>query len=502
MKKNVLLLVLACIFILPLNALAGSKWDPPGNPGEWYAGATPDEVDPAKSPIVFVHGFNSSSFTWTEGNDMDKIAYENGYETAFIDLYPDKNMWDNGKLLAEMLEDVYHHFGKKLVVVAHSKGGVDTQTALVHYNAHPYVNSVITLGSPHHGTQLADLAYSKWAGWLAAIIGLKNDATYSVQTSYMSYYRSETDRHSNVKQNPLYTFSGTSWGSFGGALYWGGLYLKQFGQNDGVITVDSTRLPYAKEVKKDNWDHQSIKNGSSTFSLFRPYLKTSTFDFHTAESYTYEDDTNMSEPAFSYLHGGAYRDMTTETIIVEDSVKKMTVSWISDKESTNLTLNSPSQKEYTDFIVNEISEGIFKGAYEYTIEIDQPDAGNWEITAVQTMESYLLNTVYESDINKELSVQLNKGNDLSLSIQSGDHKIDDNQLEAKVHVEYINNNVKEDGIILSKQDNEQSVTFPNHGEGVYNFTIDLNGLTKNGHPFQRSIIKSVYMDSKGNIYNN
>lgn len=500
MKKNVLLLVLACFFILPLNTLAGSKWDPPGNPGEWYVGETPDDIDPAKSPIVFVHGFNSSSFTWTEGNDMDKIAYENGYETAFIDLYPDKNMWDNGELLAKMLEDVYHHFGKRLVVVAHSKGGVDTQAALVHHNAHPYVKSVITLGSPHHGTQLADLAYSKWAGWLAAIIGLKNDATYSVQTSYMSYYRSETDRHSNVNKNPFYTFSGTSWGPFGGALYWGGLYLKQFGQNDGVITVNNTRLPYATEVKMANWDHQSIKMGSSTFSFFESYLKTSTFDFETAESYSY--DMKMSEPASSYLHGGAYRDMTTETIIVEDDVKNMTISWISDKESTNLILNSPSHKEYTNFNVNEISEGIFKGAYEYTIEIEQPEAGNWEITAVQTMESYLLNVLYDSEINKELSVQLAKENELNLSIQSDDHIIDNNQLEADVHVEYINNNIAEDRIMLSKKDSEQRVTFPNRGEGVYNVTIDVNGFTKNGHPFQRSIIKSVYIDSEGNIYGN
>ena len=53
----------------------------------------------------------------------------------------------NGKLLAEKLKEIYDVFGRKLIVIGHSKGGVDTQSALVYHNAHPYVEKVITLGS-------------------------------------------------------------------------------------------------------------------------------------------------------------------------------------------------------------------------------------------------------------------------------------------------------------------------------------------------------------------
>ena len=52
--------------------------------------------------------------------------------------------------------------------MAHSKGGIDTQTALVEYGAN-FVEMLLHL--LHHGSNLADLSYSWWAGWLASILG-------------------------------------------------------------------------------------------------------------------------------------------------------------------------------------------------------------------------------------------------------------------------------------------------------------------------------------------
>lgn len=95
---------------------------------------------------------------------MLQQARDAGYQTAAINLYDangtSQDMWDNGKLLADKIKVISNHFGKKLIVIAHSKGGVDTQTTLVYNRAAPYVQRVITLSSPHYGSQLADLAYS------------------------------------------------------------------------------------------------------------------------------------------------------------------------------------------------------------------------------------------------------------------------------------------------------------------------------------------------------
>ena len=156
-----------------------------GTPGKWYTGEKIDNVLENSFPILFVHGINRSSTTWRVDNDMAEVTAKNRIETAYIDLHPADDMWKNGRLLAEKLKDIYQYFNEKVVVVAHSKGGIDTQAALVHYGASPYVSRVLTLSSPHHGSELADLAYSKWAGWLTDALKSKSKAVFSLQTAYM-----------------------------------------------------------------------------------------------------------------------------------------------------------------------------------------------------------------------------------------------------------------------------------------------------------------------------
>ncbi|MEG9296850.1 hypothetical protein V6B33_10315 [Mangrovibacillus sp. Mu-81] len=305
MYKKLWPMVVVLFLLFPSLGAAGDfgKDDPSGVPGQWYVGTTPSYIAPSKHPVLFVHGLNSSSHTWWNENNMYNTAYQNGYETAFIDLYPTKTMWDNGALLAGKIRDMYNYFGEKVVIVAHSKGGIDTQSAIVHYGAYPYVARVITLSSPHKGSELADLAYSSWAGWLAGILGSKSDAAYSLQTGYMTYFREQTDTHSNVGRVPFYTFSGTKWGSFGSSLYWGGLYLSSYGSNDGAVTVNSSRLPYATHLGTNTWNHSTIKEGSSTFNLFKNYLNEST---PVSNGFSVQNNDSIKGSASTYIRGGAY----------------------------------------------------------------------------------------------------------------------------------------------------------------------------------------------------
>lgn len=166
--------MVACIAIVTLFMLSTSqafaaktitpqgKLKPPGEvftPGEWFLGSVPPNLDTSKPPIVLVQGKNGSSTSWYEEteyhgvNDMYTKAYESGYQTVFVQLHDaagegSASQLDNGELLASMLADISAHFqGRKLNIVAHSKGGPDTQAALIHYGAHAYVGRVITLGS-------------------------------------------------------------------------------------------------------------------------------------------------------------------------------------------------------------------------------------------------------------------------------------------------------------------------------------------------------------------
>src|SRR5699024_4875775 len=162
-------------------------------PGEWYAGDAPENPVANAPVLLFVPGLNNVAQVFWEENDMYETAREAGYQTAFIQLYDaggaSADMWDNGELLAEKTEEISAHFDNRpITIIAYSKGGVDTQTALTYYGANEYVESVITLSSPHHGSQLADLAYSSWASWLADLIGAKGDGTYSMQMGNMEAF--------------------------------------------------------------------------------------------------------------------------------------------------------------------------------------------------------------------------------------------------------------------------------------------------------------------------
>ncbi|KGP92642.1 alpha/beta hydrolase [Pontibacillus chungwhensis BH030062] len=501
MKKVTHLLILLTLFVLmiPSITLAGSikEGGEAGTPGEWWAGESSSSISPSNHPILFVHGLNSSSTTWTINNDMDETAYGAGYETAFIDLYPTKDMWENGAMLAQKIKEISNYFGEKVVVVAHSKGGIDTQAALVHYGADPYVEKVITLSSPHYGSQLADLAYSSWAGWLSGILGSKNDATYSLQTGYMDYYRSVTDKQSNVLDTPIYTLGGTKWGSFGSSLYWGGLYLSPYGSNDGAVTVNSSRLPYATEIKVGDWNHTTIKEGSSTFFLFEDYLSENVNSFTNLQvkdtRINHEDTESDDRYANSYTHGGSYKGNTQETIVVEPGVDAITIDWISEQSETTLQLASPDGKSYTAFHVNEDETEYLNGAYHHSTTIKSPEAGKWTLSASNKhTEHFLLNVTYNSSLNSNLTANIRNG---MVHINSKDRKL---KVKTDMTVSYYKKG-KLKQVKVNPRASKNSYRLPNLGEGIYNMTLNIKG-TLDQHPVERTMIQSVYVDENGQLF--
>ncbi|UXH45215.1 hypothetical protein N5C46_03885 [Rossellomorea vietnamensis] len=493
MIKKISMTILALFLLLPSWSMAGSfgNDDPSGVPGQWYVGSTPSYVAPSKQPILFVHGLNSSSNTWWNENNMYDTAYQNGYETAFIDLYPTKNMWDNGALLAQKIREIYNYYGEKVVVVAHSKGGIDTQSALVHYGAFPYVSRVITLSTPHHGSQLADLAYSSWAGWLAGILGSKNDATYSLQTGYMAYFRSETDQHVNVNKNPIYTFGGTKWGSFGSSLYWGGLYLRPYGSNDGAVTVNSSRLPYATELRVGDWNHFTIKEGSSTFSLFRDYLNETNINSTGSKTLSKEQSSSLNTEASWFVRGGETNGKKVEKVMVEAGAESVTFDWVSDSSSSQMALKDPSGKMTSSFHVKKDDSEYFKGAYHHTITIQKPASGEWTLEShPSSPEKYLMVVSFDSLLND--SVEVNIVQD-EIILNKKDKKVD---LIHDMTLEYYKNGKLKEHNVKSKNG---SLKLPKLGEGVYNITVDLDGK-KNKNKFNRTIIKTIYVDSTGKVF--
>ncbi|MDF2647633.1 MAG: alpha/beta hydrolase [Paenibacillus sp.] len=523
MKKFTTSIILAFIlvisFVIAPASAAVSNPNLNRVPGTWSPGVTPANLNSKLPVILFVQGLGGHAGSWYDTNDMYQTAYNNGYQTAFIELNDSggtpKNMWDNGQLLAQKMAVISQYFNKKLVIVAHSKGGVDTQAALVHYNAYPYVTNVITLSSPHHGSELADLAYSSWAGWLADLIGYKNDATYSMQTSYMNYFRSVTDSKANSSYNKFYTLAGKGWASSPSSSYFaGGLYLSLFGNNDGVVTVNSSYVPKGTMVKIGDWDHNTVRKGATTFSLFKPYL-TATItasakvsDLVTTASNKPSDasqENTVGTASNLLVRGGAHNGTASESFLVENDVKSITVDWISDQKADQVELISPTSGQTSIKVKSYQDEQMFKNAWHHIAVVDNPEQGEWTLKTHSVKSGgYLMTVRYDSDLDKSIQLKLN---DDKTKIQVGHDKasLQGDKLKVQYQVDFTpegsNADKKQSTKIknLTSIDSDSDVNLSDvSSPGVYQASFIVKGQTEKGIPFERTLIRSIYIDEKGN----
>ncbi|NEW06653.1 alpha/beta hydrolase [Paenibacillus sp. SYP-B3998] len=511
----VALVIVISVLTVPVQAGVITNPNTGGVPGSWTKGTNPAVIDPNKPAILFVHGLNSNSGTWYDNNDMYQNAYNNGYQTAFINLYDitgtSQSMWDNGKLLAEKIKEISESFGKKLVIVAHSKGGVDTQTALVHDNAYPYVSNVITLSSPHYGSQLADLAYSSWASWLANLIGSQNPGTYSLQTSYMSYFRSITDTNANIGKNKFYTFAGNNWSTGSTAHFLGGLYLQTYGPNDGVVTVKNSYVPNGTMVKVGEWNHTTVKTGSYTFALLKPYLvlgQAAKADQNPEEFSAAQEKANKEEQTSQFfIRGGQLNGKATESFTVENNVSAIKLDWLGNKPLDKLEILAPDGSEQQVKLTSAQDDGVFKGAWHHTATISKPKVGEWKASAVSSQPGgYLFTVAYETSSKTKVNLQQEQNNK-KLKLQVEGLKTDKTKITYTIDFNQEDktksagkNKPKRIKTQESLVSTDELILPTSEGSGVYNVTAEIEGETAEGFKYRRTLLKSVYVDEKGITY--
>jgi len=257
-----------------------------------YYGRTPSNSS-NKPVIVFVHGYASSASVWYKGRDNAYAdVYRDGYRSAFVSMTPNRHMWTNGNMLSNMLDQIRSYYGvSKVVIVAWSKGAVDTDAAIVHFGAKSKVSQVFTVGGAHFGTSLAELANADLLALLNIIFMQNNDATKCLERGYMNYFRSITDN------NPNNTVGVTTLGGWGNgplarlSIPQGLLYLaegsKSTGGNDGVIAYQNAKRPnspslfnglepdkflgitYYDGPDETDLDHFEVTRGN----LFWPYFR-------------------------------------------------------------------------------------------------------------------------------------------------------------------------------------------------------------------------------------
>ncbi len=509
--------------------------NPNGNEGDWLIGAIPPNYSTSKPVIVFVQGLHGSASTWWGptmyygNNDMYAYAYNNGYRTAFVQFRDaDGNggsMWLNGSVLKQQLQSICQYFGvTKVNIVAHSKGGIDSQSAIVHYGAYPYVQNVITLASPHRGSELADLCYSWWSWWLAELLGQRDDGTYVMQTSYMSYFRSLTDGRPENATIRYYLGAGTDWGPWFSAMWFGGNYLWFTDDSDGAVCLYSALgLPNGTPIfTLGSANHDNIRMGSKSWSYMAPYLSayraTSLSGPAVSDS---GDDAKLPVDASvsTFVRGGPVEGTARQDFAVESGVGNLSVSCLVGGTATSGVLiapdgvRTPLAASLNPAIYGgdaEAAAEVFDGARAIGVSVDNPVAGQWtlELTA-PAPDAYLAvvgfdggagirlardtETVYGPGDWIRLRLETSGGDGVALADLSVDGvtvatspkrgpagSTPDYGLASRIRLNLVPDST---GVY------EAAFKLPGR-EGLYNLTLDLTGRQADGTAFNRTLILS------------
>jgi len=509
--------------------------NPNGNEGDWLIGAFPPNYSTSKPVIVFVQGLHGSAGNWWGptmyygNNDMYAYAYNNGYRTAFVQFRDADgtagSMWLNGSVLKQQLQLICQYFGvTKVNIVAHSKGGIDSQSAIVHYGAYPYVQNVFTLASPHRGSELADLCYSWWSWWLAALLGQRDDGTYAMQTSYMNYFRSLTDGRTEDANIRYYLGSGTDWGPWFSAMWYGGNYLWFTDDSDGVVChYSALGLPNGTPVfTLSSANHDNIRMGSKSWSYMAPYLnayRTTTLSATAVSDSVADAKLPVDASVSTFVRGGPVEGTARQDFAVESGNNSLTVSCLVGTTATTGVLiapdgvRSPLVASLNPSLYGgdaEAAAEVFRGARAIGVSVANPVAGQWtlELTA-PAPDAYLAvvgfdggagirlardtESVYGPGDWIHLRFETSGGNGAALTDLSVDGVVvatsperglagstPDYGLVSRLGLKLVPDST---GVY------EAAFKLPGR-EGLYNLTLDLTGRQADGTVFNRTLILS------------
>ena len=247
-----------------------------------FYGQSPPGGGSNQPVLVFIPGLTSiAQDWWTDGigsniNDMYTLAYNGGYRTAFMNLNqggnrgPDSTEYVNGNTVFQQLVAITKHYGVgNVVVITHSKGGIDVQDAIAAQTAATLVSEVFMLSAPNLGSKLASIECTPSTTSLSAMCAMT--------PPLMAQFRSTSDSKLAKAGVPFYMAGGTDHGLPGTALYLGGTFLSQDGSSDGFVPVSSAiGLPGGKYLFVRSYDHDTIQLGHNSFPYIDAILREGT----------------------------------------------------------------------------------------------------------------------------------------------------------------------------------------------------------------------------------
>lgn len=214
-------------------------------------------------PIVLAHGiarFDVLIAKTKYWSDIPDILASKQYKVHQTNVDWAGSVAKRAKQFAQQVKSLKY---QKVNVIAHSSGGLDVRYAIVKNGLAPYVASLTTLCTPHHGSSFADWAFEEgvadriipiFEGLGIDMSGFKDLTTEACKARNKEMEKFEEKNEHNIRYQ---TYAGVQgmWDVFWPLLPSYRIIKEREGFNDGLASVSSAKWKdkYFKGIR--DWDH-------------------------------------------------------------------------------------------------------------------------------------------------------------------------------------------------------------------------------------------------------
>jgi len=287
----VLIAVIAVLAVLGLLTLAGNKWlrrrgvrrtrDTRATPSRAARPSAPlvKRRVQTRHPVVLAHGWGGidspicAQLGYSYFRGIPQALRDCGHRVHVVRVSPTGGIELRAKQLARQVA----RLDTRVNIVAHSMGGLDARLAIARYGLDQHVASLTTIGTPHHGTPLADLAQvlGDWqrARLLLRRLGLSVDGVYDLTTTSMRSFNDKITDAPNVQYNSVVAAAEPA--TVHALLCWGHRYMDKIaGHNDGVVPQQSQRWgDTLEEIGADHWAQIGWSSAFDAHSFYNRILR-------------------------------------------------------------------------------------------------------------------------------------------------------------------------------------------------------------------------------------
>lgn len=197
-------------------------------------------------PVVLIHGLFGFDRIGVPGARFEYFRgiaahlETLGCHAHAVKLPPAQSVPARAKKLVEAIEALPH---ERIDLIAHSLGGLDARYALAHLGLASRVRSLVTIGTPHRGTPIADLVLRGPIGWAHRVlraVGLPTEAVAWLGTEALERFNLEVRDVPGVRYACVVGGKRRDDSPVPLALVPAHAYLRRVaGANDGLVPISS-----------------------------------------------------------------------------------------------------------------------------------------------------------------------------------------------------------------------------------------------------------------------